>query len=488
MLPPPIASIDDPPLRACAEWWPLLHAGDPKKSTDPAAFKVTKDDLKKLSKYWFPVYANGYNWLNSNAESGQQVLANIEKIIKVYTGLKGPSGKQLFECEKVILVTHSMGGLVGRWAAKHDDRKRILGVIHSVQPAIGSPLSYRRVVAGTEVETTSDQVFAQIAGPDQKATTPVFCLNAGCLQLLPNKRYPKGWLKLEIEENGRQPVNFLPAAVTGGQMYDTVTVPRTMASLPREDPYQEIYRQQDAWWRLADPELLDPAGRFTRKDDNAWKIGFLKPLGKAEDFHNNLGDYYHPNTYATYGNDPDHSSFGTVRWRVARTSLCVSNYEILGGRPVSNDEATTLMENSRHRLTMSGKDYAKQRFPLFPSYLEPTDFIDKALLKGKRLIRVHPNVKIDLTAGGTAPLNTGLEENRDGRPLDPEYLAAAIQPQDAPGDGTVPWQSGEAPGKGSAKGRTFAINGYAHASACKHDGVRRFVLSSVAQLIRGLTG
>ena len=417
-----LRGLTNPNLEQTASDWPLLlHAGEGKDSQVSGAFKVTKDDLKKMSKYWFPVYACGYNWINSNAESGQRVLDVIEKVIQVYTNLKGPSGKQLFECEKVILVTHSMGGLVGRWAAKNDTYKRILGVIHGVQPATGSPLAYRRSAAGTEPGGFVQNQFAKIIGRTQAETTPVMCNSAGALQLLPCKLYPKGWLQIERQSD------------------DDMNV-KTILALPKEDPYKEIYREKETWWRMVDPGLLDPAGRFIGKGADPWSAGYLRFLEKAESFHTQLGDYYLENkTYVSYGDDPEHRSFGTVHWRI----LINSGWK----NRLKDDEIL----NAQLRLDQS-----------------------ESALSGHRPIAVlRPTGQISV----------------DHQPLYAEtaFLTANIQPPDVPGDGTVPWQSGEAPAKASAKGRTFALRGYDHQGAYGHHSPRRFTLWAIAKLISETT-
>jgi len=418
----PIAGLDDPMMHAAAEWWPLLHAGDPTKSNALAAFKVSREDMKRLAHCWFPVYACGYNWIKSCADSGQHVLDTVEKILEVYTSLKSVTGKPLFTCEKVILVTHSMGGLVARWAAKNDTKSRILGVLHSVQPATGAPLAYRRTAAGTEPGGIIQTQFAKIAGKTQAETTPVTCNSAGALQLLPTKQYHKGWLQLERQN------------ATDGSV-------RTMAALPKRDPYQEIYREKEAWWRMVDPELLDPVGRFKRYHQDPWGNGYLTFLQKAQRFHDDLGDYYHPNTYVSYADDPAHLSFGTVRWQVAT-----------GSGPLSQSVKDDEILSSRLR-----KDSWEEG------------------LSGRRPIAVFRP--------------TGQRSLEDNQPLLAEAvsLTAQIQPQDAPGDGTVPWQSGEAPKKASARSRTFALRGYDHQGAYGHDNPRRFTLWAIAKLVSETT-
>jgi len=428
----PIATFDDPMMYAAAEWWPLLHAGDPKKSKAPAAFKITREDLRKLARCWFPVYACGYNWIKSCADSGQHVLDTIEKILEVYTSLGSSTGKPLFKCEKVILVTHSMGGLVARWAAKNDTKKRILGVLHSVQPATGAPLAYRRTAAGTEPGDFIQNQFAKIAGKTQAETTPVMGNSAGALELLPTRQYPKGWLQIERQRASESRV-------------------KTLMALPEQDPYQEIYREKTAWWRMVDPELLDPAGRFTKCNQDPWGNGYLTFLQKAKRFHDDLGDYYHPNTYVSYADDPAHHSFGTVRWRVVvhPQSTLVRDDEILSGHL---DEDPSGEARSGHR-------------PL--------------AVPRPETVPLGGHWKLDM--GVVVPNNTPLFGD------DAVHFMAEIQPQDAPGDGTVPWQSGEAPRKASPRERTFALRGYDHQGSYKHDSPKRFTLWAIAKLISETT-
>lgn len=74
----------------------------------PALRPLTKEDLGKATEgQFFPVHAMGYNWLQSNLESALAIRERIEVLIENYR-------KDGFDCEKVIIITHSMGGLVAR--------------------------------------------------------------------------------------------------------------------------------------------------------------------------------------------------------------------------------------------------------------------------------------------------------------------------------------------------------------------------------------
>jgi hypothetical protein len=68
---------------------------------------------------------------------------------------------------------------------------------------------------------------------------------------------------------------------------------------------------------MIDPALANPANKFSNTAEVANKI--RKAVALAERFHSTLlGDYYHPNSYAFYTDDPDHLSFSTVSWHAVR--------------------------------------------------------------------------------------------------------------------------------------------------------------------------
>jgi hypothetical protein len=120
------------------------------KRLPQAALK--EDELRKVaSGCWFPVHAIGYNWLQSNGASAKAVAARIKEIISSYANVRDDLKQPQFECKQVILVTHSMGGLVRR-ALIHPDiggiQEKVLGIVHGVQPAVGAAAAYKRMRAG----------------------------------------------------------------------------------------------------------------------------------------------------------------------------------------------------------------------------------------------------------------------------------------------------------------------------------------------------
>jgi len=72
---------------------------------------LTRDEVALSYRYRFPVWACGYNWLDDNKASAGLLEKRIQYALDRYRG----EGKT---CDKVILVTHSMGGLVARYASE----------------------------------------------------------------------------------------------------------------------------------------------------------------------------------------------------------------------------------------------------------------------------------------------------------------------------------------------------------------------------------
>jgi pimeloyl-ACP methyl ester carboxylesterase len=322
-------------IRVICRHWKDVMACDPARWGVRGIDKLTEPELEKHSGYYYPVYACGYNWLESCEDSAKWLRQRIERIIGFWTERKR-------ECRQVILVTHSMGGLVARACAK-EIPERILGVIHGAMPALGAPVCYRRIACGTEkwspsngqVDNIKAEHVAEILGERPKETMPVMAISPGALQLLPNHLYPQPWLHVCLVSR-----------------INNKDVPRDVVHLPVGNPY-DMYRDVQSWYRLVDPKLADPSGKY--KGERAFMEIFRQAVNSAERFHREvLGTYYHPNTYAFYGADPAHMSFGALRW-VARDPgsgavFTESNlrdagrggYDPMGGRRARVEDRTEL--------------------------------------------------------------------------------------------------------------------------------------------------
>lgn len=286
-------------VRVVCRHWKEVMACDPSRWGVRTIEKITEKELEKYAGYYYPVYACGYNWLDSCEASAKRLRERIESIIAFWS-------KRKRTCDKVILVTHSMGGLVARACAKQIP-DRILGVIHGVMPALGAPACYRRIACGTESSNPGNGrgadlmagYAAEILGSRPELTMPVMATSPGPLELLPNHLYPQRWLHMSMLSR-----------------VSSKEVRRDIVHLPASNPY-DLYRDTKSWYRLIDPTLVDPAKQYFGGESEI-RSAIRTALDQAERFHREaLGSYYHPNTYAFYGADREHMSFGSVYW-VAR--------------------------------------------------------------------------------------------------------------------------------------------------------------------------
>lgn len=263
---------------------------------------LTKDDVSLSYKYLYPVYACGYNWLDSNVESATRLAGRIKEIKNTYLA-KGN------KCEKVIIVTHSMGGLVARhYSEILNGAENILGIVHGVMPSIGAAATYTRMKAGTEGnglashlattvigQTGTDSIMgavgAKILGENAAEMTAVLSQSPGPLQLLPGKEYGMHWLKFQA----------------GNQL----------CSKPETDPFDDIYTVRGKWWSLCEDHLINPNNVSNNKIqmDKDWLQYLLIINKKVKPFVDNLSGKFHKNSYAFYSSSDNYLSYGNVMWR-----------------------------------------------------------------------------------------------------------------------------------------------------------------------------
>jgi len=241
---------------------------------------VTSDDLLKRAKFSFPIYAFGYNWLASNKDAGQRLKNRIEKVIA-----ENSIGD--VKCSQVIVVTHSMGGLVARACSQLPGMaERIVGIVHGVMPATGAAVAYRRCKVGMKDE---DTVAGLVIGSSGKEVTAVFSQSPGALQLLPAENYGKNWLEI-CDSAGK-----------------------TLSALPIKDPYEEIYLERNKWWGLIREEWLSPKGGLPID----WGT-YVVNIKQAREFHRSISGKFHPNTYVFYGGGVEKKSFSKVKWKTKK--------------------------------------------------------------------------------------------------------------------------------------------------------------------------
>lgn len=275
------------------KWWKKIVDVPPanwQASAQPPLAPLDEETLRQVVKdCWFPIHAMGYNWLQSNRHSGIRIAKRLRKLIKSYQA-------QGFQCEKVIVVTHSMGGLVAR-ALIHPHmgnlKEQVLGIVHGVMPATGAGAAYKRMRCGFEdpgINSMSPitSITAKVLGNFGPEVTAVLGNAPGGLELLPSQAYGDHWLR-----------------ITHGN--------KTLLSLPNKgDPYQEIYKVQGKWYSLLREEWLNPAGI----PDGPTFEKTCELLDKAKAFHNEIRTTYHPMSFAHYGADPNRLAWHQVVWEL----------------------------------------------------------------------------------------------------------------------------------------------------------------------------
>ena len=363
---------------------------------------LTEGDILHAANYQFDVWAGGYNWLRSNADSGKAIQDLIDNVIlpfynegKKVTVKDTPDGQGNSACsiqrqrpsrpiaQKVIVVTHSMGGLVSRALTEIHHCDRVMGVSHGVMPATGAPATYKRMRSGFE---GSAQIFL---GRNAADVVGILAQAPGGLELLPTADYNDGkpWLKVR-DKSGAE-----------------------ILALPKKgDPYGEIYTSP-AWYGMlpeANEGLMSPvkvsresSSEVHRPSSQSSRETLNDTMAGVRKFHKAIEQKYKLPTYAHYGvqglRDTKHSQGG-----ILGTGVLAAVDRHAWGEVAW--EGVGIAGLDPHAIQVSGDD-----------------------------------------ANGTLTLSTGQ--------------SLRIAPPDCPGDGTVPVFSGEAPAKaGIDKGvvMTFA--------------------------------
>lgn len=240
-----------------------------------------KEDIDRCNRFYFPVHAMGYNWLESNRDSAKALKELIEVTLPKYYQKRGKLH------DKVILITHSMGGLVSRcYTQVLGGEAHVQGVIHGVQPATGAVAAYTRMKRGTEVNTgffgkPVGAITENVLGKDAAEMTAVCAQAPGPLQLLPTPEYGMEWLKIK-DANGNQKVYPSP---------------------DNPDIYNDIYLAKDKWWCACEPHLINPLNTDHNQTqmENDWLKYEKIILKKVATFNEDIANKYHPNTYAFFG-------------------------------------------------------------------------------------------------------------------------------------------------------------------------------------------
>ncbi len=310
-----------------------------------------------------------------------------------------------------------MGGLLTRRLVQLRGAD-IAGVVHGVMPAEGAAAAYRRIVTGSE---DVGALPAYVLGKNTEHVTAVLANAPGGLELLPGKAYNNGkpWLFL----NGSGLMN-------GKDLHTNVV------SLPKSDPYEEIYKADKVWWEMVKEELIDPANMVKRDNpERNVKDIYKDKIDKVKEFHNKITNQYHPCTYVNYGHDPKHSSFGTLTWTLDQAL-----------RGLTAEQMKRLSRVSAQEVEAYNQGVARDAMKMGQNAMYYMEANTKQN-NGLRYIR--------LTSG--------------------KFGTFKISDKDSDGDGTVPYQSGCAPlGQRGVK-QVFKMTGFDHQGSYNDTHVKRSV-------------
>ena len=282
-------------------WWAGEGARDPADYGEELGGNepLSTEELQHASLYQFDVWCCGYNWLKSNRDSAEHLKGYIEHTVLAHYRSREDVADQVDDM-KVILVTHSMGGLVAR-ALKlvENGDERVLGVVHGVQPATGAPAIYHHMRCGYE------GFVRFILGRNAGQVTAVSANSAGAMELTPS-----------FDHHDGKPWLF---ACKEGE-WDPESTESMPLRLPLAgNPYEEIYKSPE-WYGLVprqNEKYLDLSGGAAGSPERGLRFKFDVLVDKVGEFHADVSRNYHSLTYAHYGADEheDMHSWRDVVWQ-----------------------------------------------------------------------------------------------------------------------------------------------------------------------------
>ncbi len=234
-----------------------------------------------------PAWAMGYDWRQSCASHAGRLERTIDRV------LEAERARQL------ILVTHSMGGLVARAAIAGNPSiaGRIRGVIHTVQPSVGAVVAARRFRTGFDrrIDGTLGEIAAAwareaigaggaLAGQMPEDASEADFISTMLFQAIFSDRRlgpsPEFYARLMAVLRG--PVELLPSDRAGRAWW----------------PHAAARPQMSVWDLYAAPRSQQ--GMVPDALSEAEKAALRGRFAEARRFHSTIQNRYHPATGVLY--------------------------------------------------------------------------------------------------------------------------------------------------------------------------------------------
>ncbi|RSZ26440.1 lipase family alpha/beta hydrolase [Acinetobacter bereziniae] len=458
-------------FKGTAEWEKIVKPGNAtteKILNNWSSAKVIEllslEQHETLADYEFPVFACGYNWLESNMQSADKIADRLNHEVLKQVKKEFPTS----EFKKFIIVSHSMGGLVTRALIQNDKVKdKIAGVVHGAMPATGAPAVYQRLTVGWDGWKASTGLLNSLKawitkfmfGDTSERLTATLASAPGGLELLPFTNYvnakdfpknPKAWI-------------FIKAKTPNGEI--TASLPRTA------NPYTEIYQRKDSWWAMMNPDFIDPAQLMKQEaNERGYESAFdvyVKNIEIVRELHKHIMDTYHTNTYANYGADESFKAFGQVVWRCKEELNISSEQELIELMDLYGKQEHIEFPNIQDRSSVKAEDQGN---------LQEDDA--DLIIEGSKTHNLHNNA---YKKDGVRQVL--LDEKFKISKTNKATFYLDLKPT-SKGDGTVCYQSGEdvRTNEQALKG-TFIINGYEHASSFDNADVQLNTLYCIANIV-----
>ncbi|WP_246545687.1 hypothetical protein [Pelotalea chapellei] len=283
----------------------------------------------------------------------------------------------------------------------------------------------------TDLKIGAGNITAWVLGTDGEEVTALLGNMPGGLELLPNKQYKNNngwerWLELLDAQGNR-------------------------TALPKANPYEEIYRGQDIYYRLVNPEWLNP-GAISKsgkkyQGSTSWD-SYLECLDEAEQFHDALAklpEKAHPETYQFYSSgiaSPDRVVFTSADDTIWETFKRLFSTAKTNAPDDLKSEATSLVFKSIKEAGAS----------LLPVLIDAAASLPSVAGKIAGSALITDSDWYANRGGYRDRVDTDNIPTKKGK-----LQLVTMQLPDGAGDGTVPESSAMSLKLGEDKQRTFCI-------------------------------